>query len=153
MNNFHGGPQCLGESLSVVDGGMVGRIPPSVSRTMSSAFSRRALEELWPVYVEEVRTRLVGGIETYGDGSFGRTPYELCEEVSQEQLDVMGWNFILWVRQRRLGEVLRISEELIDFVVEKYGVKSLDEFTCPIHRRLAVALGKFSERNGPAGEL
>jgi len=35
------------------------------------------------------------------------------------------------------------AEDLINFVITKYNVTSLDEFTCPLHRQLAEALGKF----------
>lgn len=45
----------------------------------------------------------------------------------------------------KLALIASISEELIDFVIRKYRVGSLNDFTCPIHRRLAVALGKFTE--------
>lgn len=36
-----------------------------------------------------------------------------------------------------------VAEELIDFAIQKYDVKSLEGFTCPIYRRLAASLGKF----------
>lgn len=50
----------------------------------------------------------------------------------------------------RALDICIIAEELIDFIIEKYGVKSLEDFTCPIHRRLAVALNKFPQRqNSP----
>lgn len=40
----------------------------------------------------------------------------------------------------------RNAEKLIDFVIARYDVKSLDEFTCPLHRALAASLGKFGAR-------
>lgn len=52
------------------------------------------------------------------------------------------WNAVKAATESRV-----IAEELIDFVIAKYGVKSLDGFTCPIHRRLAVSLHKFEAKN------
>lgn len=49
---------------------------------------------------------------------------------------------VLW---RRAMGVVVAAAGLIDFVMEKYGVKTLDDFTCPLHRKLAQALGKGEE--------
>jgi hypothetical protein len=42
-----------------------------------------------------------------------------------------------------ISNVACIAKELIGFVVNRYGVKSYDEFTCPIHKRMAQELKWF----------
>lgn len=66
----------------------------------------------------------------------GYIPHFHCEA---ELLDYIA------ARRTEALSVVGIADELIDFVISRYGVTSLDGFTCPIHRRLAQALGKFSE--------
>jgi len=46
---------------------------------------------------------------------------------------------------RELESIVDISQELIDFVMEKYDVKGADDFTCPIHKRLYEALISYKE--------
>jgi len=38
------------------------------------------------------------------------------------------------------------AEDLLNFVIAKYNINSLDEFTCPMHRQLAEALGRFQNQ-------
>ena len=42
-----------------------------------------------------------------------------------------------------LKEVAETSQELIDFIMKKYGVSSVEEFTCPIHRKLFYLLTAY----------
>ncbi len=47
--------------------------------------------------------------------------------------------------------VIKISSQLLDFVMEKYKVENKEGLTCPIHRDLYDALeklGKFDKDNG-----
>ena len=96
MNQIYGGTRNVSPHVAGA-----GDIRPPV---VGSARSERALAELWPVFTEEVLARLYTGARTYGDGSFSRTPEELCAEILQELDDVMGWGFILWCRVREMME-------------------------------------------------
>ncbi len=109
MNAFNGTALC-----KPIDGvGMTGMMTQdSLTETalIKSAVSEKALKELWPVFTEEVLSRLHVGAREYGDESFHRNPGELCEEVLQELDDVMGWGFVLWCRVKRLQERLKSLE-------------------------------------------
>ena len=62
--------------------------------------------------------------------------------------DALGYQSAATVSKEELAElrnVKAIATELINYVADRYGVTSIGEFTCPIHRRLAAALGKFSK--------
>lgn len=50
-----------------------------------------------------------------------------------------------WKLQHENTELLTVIYDLIDFVVKKYEIKSLDDFTCPRTRKLAeLAKYKFT---------
>jgi hypothetical protein len=94
MNDFHKGPQ---RRDALPD------LPP---------ISHHALNQLWPVFTEDVLARLVPGAQAYGDESFGREPAELIEEIRQEVRDVAGWSFILDCRLLAILEKITALEAL-----------------------------------------
>lgn len=52
----------------------------------------------FPIFTEEIHSRLDGGRRTYGDSSFERPLITTIEEIKQELYDVAGWAFIMWSR-------------------------------------------------------
>lgn len=51
------------------------------------------------------------------------------------------------VNEKKLENLLNIiqsSVDLMNYVIEKYNVKSYDEFTCPYHKKLAIDLKLFN---------
>lgn len=52
---------------------------------------------------ERLRARLAQGAQAYGDASFGRPLSELLGELEQEQLDTVGWCWVIWCVLRREG--------------------------------------------------
>jgi len=61
-------------------------------------------------FEDALRKMLHLGYLEYGDGSFGRRPTELSDEIEEEALDICGWGFILWVRLRELRNKLAREE-------------------------------------------
>lgn len=56
-------------------------------------------------------------------------------------------NWMLLENNYVLTPIEKISVELILDVIEKYDVKSYDDFTCPYHRKLAEELNLFDNEN------
>lgn len=54
-------------------------------------------------FAECLRARLAQGAEAYGDASFSRPLSELLGEIEQEQLDTVGWCWVIWTALRRAG--------------------------------------------------
>ncbi len=149
MNQYHGGPQCESNGFGGKDGMTQA---PSIPSATSSVISEAAIRDLWPIFVEETLARLINGVREYGDSSFGRTPLELSQEIGQEQSDVLGWNFILWVRQRRIGLILQAAE---DFVAAARSDESSELLMSPrcetIFRVLAEAIDGEAARRALVG--
>jgi hypothetical protein len=45
-------------------------------------------------------------------------------------------------------DVVVVAQELITFVMQRYGVEDADGFICPIHRRLYQALAEYRKGGG-----
>jgi len=46
-----------------------------------------------------------------------------------------------------LTKVEEMAKELMEYVIEKYNVNSINDFTCEKHKALALQLGFFNEPN------
>ena len=66
--------------------------------------------EQFDQFVAKVRSRMEQGHKEYGDGSFGKHPEKLLEEISEELEDVMGWSFILWARLQSISDAIKKAE-------------------------------------------
>ena len=61
----------------------------------------------------------------------------LYNESKARDLDRMYLDFA------RLQSVELLSKMLIEYVIKEYNIKGYSDFTCPHHKRLAMALGIF----------
>lgn len=68
----------------------------------------------WPRIAIDLERRLRQGHREYGDGSFSRPMSSLLEEVREEQLDAMLWNFIAVVRVDEMIERVKKLEGLVE---------------------------------------
>ena len=66
--------------------------------------------ELFPEFMEAVRRRMEKGRCLYGDLSFNRPPGALRQEIEEEIFDIVGWDYVLWVRLRQLRKQLEKLE-------------------------------------------
>lgn len=49
-------------------------------------------------YLAHVRKRLMTGYDRWADAACATPLSDLCREVSEECLDVVGWSFFIWQR-------------------------------------------------------
>lgn len=78
--------------------------------TRCSGRSRDLIDKLYPVFTEEVLSRLEVGAVEYGDKSLDADSAKLLGEIEQEMFDVMGWGFLLWNRIQNLKAKLATIE-------------------------------------------
>ena len=70
------------------------------------------IQNEYPKYVADIKSRLLSGADTYGDTSFSMAPEKLVSEIQQEVLDISGWAFMLWDRLNTLKK--RMEEAGLD---------------------------------------
>jgi len=63
-------------------------------------------EQLYPIFIDKILSRLKIGAQSYGDTSFSYSPSLLGKNIEEEILDICGWSFVLWVRLQQLKKVL-----------------------------------------------
>ena len=63
-------------------------------------------EQLYPIFIDKILSRLKVGAQSYGDISFSYSPSLLGKNIEEEILDICGWSFVLWVRLQQLKKVL-----------------------------------------------
>jgi hypothetical protein len=51
------------------------------------------------------------------------------------------------MKEDSLKEVAENSVALLNYVIDRYGIKTLDDFTCPHHRKLAESILKIGGLN------
>lgn len=64
----------------------------------------------WPEFQVAMTRRLDAGNRTYGDASFEKSGAELCGEMEEEALDIIGWGFLEWVKIRELHSKIAALE-------------------------------------------
>lgn len=80
---------------------------------MSDTPKSDAAIKQWPIYTEEVFSRLDGGRQSYGDSSFECPLMKLATEIQMETTDISGWGFVLWQRVEALKPKIAELERLL----------------------------------------
>lgn len=71
-------------------------------------------KQYWPEFSEALMARLEAGNRTYGDASFEKSGAELCGEMEEEALDIIGWGFLEWMKIRELRKKVEMLEAAIE---------------------------------------
>lgn len=79
---------------------------------MSDTPKSDAAIKAWPIFAEQLLSRLDAGKRTYGDSSFDRPMSRLIVEIQQELEDTANWSFILWARLEQMKQKIAALEAL-----------------------------------------
>lgn len=79
------------------------------------------------VFIDDLKERLQKGSVEYGDRSFERTAYATVTEILEEQVDQVGWLFVLWCQAGDIwkgGDQKELRHEFIAWLYRERCVRA-----------------------------